>query len=310
MTDESLSHVRATLAGDFESIAEWRALKADEYPGDDRYTNAIEGLRRLATNVLALPGDDMRLHVIDAAWSYGCDPTAPDILLRMYGFGPGSHRGVPDADAFFRRYADEWASQLELESGITKNFNLSFLPSVPNGFGLFIRNMVEAFRFSIEQQDGWRLLWYKGRSRGERTVQACFRMVATHYCRANKIDITGEANAGRGPVDFKFTQNWHSRAIIEIKLMRNSGLWNGILAQLPQYARSEEIKAAVLVAIAYTEPEMAPSRIQKVRRAAVLASSANSIDIAVVIIDARQKKSASELKASQSERDALHDRQD
>lgn len=85
MTDESLSHDRATLAGDFESIAEWRALKADEYPGDDRYTDAIEGLRRLAANVLALPDDDMRLHVIDAAWSYGCDPTARTYSLESTG---------------------------------------------------------------------------------------------------------------------------------------------------------------------------------------------------------------------------------
>ena len=38
------------------------------------------------------------------------------MVLSRYGFGPGSHFGLPDPDEFFTRYAEEWSCQLELES--------------------------------------------------------------------------------------------------------------------------------------------------------------------------------------------------
>jgi hypothetical protein len=132
---------------------------------------------------------------------------------------------------------------------------------------------------SIEEQDAWQLLWYKSVARSERVVQALFRSVVIHYCRSHGIDLSGESNAGRGPVDFKFSQGWNARAIVEIKLMRNSSFWNGILQQTPQYARSEEVKAAYFVAVAYTDDEMTPSRLQKVDQAAQIASRTNAVEL-------------------------------
>jgi hypothetical protein len=196
----------------------------------------------------------------------------------------------------------------ETGAGIADRLGLSFVPSEPTEFDSFVQQMIEAFRHGIEEQDAWQLLWHRGHSRAERAVQALFRSTVIHYCRANKIDVSGESNAGRGPVDFKFSQGWGARAIIEIKLIRNSSFWDGVLAQAPQYAKSEEVQSVYFVAVAYTNEEMSPTRIEKVEQAGRIASSHNAIRVETVVIDARSKRSASKLTATADERNELHDR--
>jgi hypothetical protein len=64
--------------------------------------------------------------------------------------------------------------------------------------------MVDEFRHFIEQNTGYRLLWNdNGTSRSEKAAQLLFLGVVKHYCQAHNIDISPEANIGRGPVDFK-----------------------------------------------------------------------------------------------------------
>jgi hypothetical protein len=102
MIAEDLSDVRTMLAEDFETTADWREAKATEYPEDYRNLRAAEGLRSLAAYVRALPDDDPRLLAIDSVLSSGqFDITTPNMMLSKYGFGPGSHLGLPDDDAFF-----------------------------------------------------------------------------------------------------------------------------------------------------------------------------------------------------------------
>jgi hypothetical protein len=69
--------------------------------------------------------------------------------------------------------------------------------------------------------------------------------------------------------------------------------------------RSEEVKCAFFVAVAYTDDEMAASRLQKIDQAAQMVSSANHISVRPVIIDARRKLSASKLKATSEQREQL-----
>jgi antiviral defense system Shedu protein SduA len=117
MTAEDLSDVKTMLAEDFESTADWRETKATEYPEDDRNLRSAEGLRSLATYVRALPNDDPRLLAIEAVLSSdNFDITTPNMMLSRYGFGPGSHLGLPDQDTFFTSYAEEWTHYSQLES--------------------------------------------------------------------------------------------------------------------------------------------------------------------------------------------------
>ncbi|SEO22036.1 hypothetical protein [Actinacidiphila rubida] len=183
----------------------------------------------------------------------------------------------------------------ELGSKIARESPLRYIPEEPEDFESFIATVVASYKHGIEEQDAWQLLWHDGHAREERAGQALFRSSVIHYCRANNIDLTGESNAGRGPVDFKFSQGWDSRALVEIKLVRNSKFWDGVLAQQPQYQVSEEVNCGFFVAIGYTDAHCAPEIKEKIDRAAALVTKVSGKKITGILVDARPKKSASKL---------------
>ncbi|MEV6527903.1 hypothetical protein AB0M43_38880 [Longispora sp. NPDC051575] len=185
----------------------------------------------------------------------------------------------------------------EAGAGLSQKKGLSFVPEGPHEFAAFVRELVRSFKHSVEQGQGWVLLWANNRGVAERAVQALFRSVTIHYCRAHGISLSGEANAGRGPVDFKFSKGWDASALVEIKLMRNTHFWDGILAQTPTYAVAEEVEHAIVVAIAYTDADMKASRLANVERAAEIASEISGISVVSEVVDARQKTPGSKLKA-------------
>ncbi|MEU3568708.1 hypothetical protein AB0E96_09810 [Kitasatospora sp. NPDC036755] len=184
----------------------------------------------------------------------------------------------------------------ELGMSLAHENPLAFTPTKAEEFQRFIESLVEAYGHGIEQSDGWRLLWDKDRFRPESACQSLFRFAASHYCRAHKIDITSEANAGRGPVDFKFVQSWSSRALIEMKLASNTGFWHGLTKQTVQYLKSEEIKHGIFVCIGYENKHFDPKFLGEVRLLAARTSEEYGVEIKPMFIDARPKQSASKLR--------------
>lgn len=168
------------------------------------------------------------------------------------------------------------------------------LASQPDAFCDFVFDIVHNFKHAIEETDSWRLLWTdEGRPRPERIVQALFRSVIVHYCRAANIDITGEANAGRGPVDFKFSAGWTARAVVEVKLIKNSRYWHGLTSQTPQYMRSEGLDCGVFVSVGFRDADFAGDRVDLVRKGAEGVMKRENVKLHIVEIDAREKLSAS-----------------
>ena len=83
------------------------------------------------------------------------------------------------------------------------------------------KQLVEANRLS-------RVLYNDdGSTRKERTAQQAFFVIATTYCEANNVDISPEADAGAGPVDFKLSQGFRNRVLVEVKLSSNQRLLHG-----------------------------------------------------------------------------------
>lgn len=183
----------------------------------------------------------------------------------------------------------------EREESKASGTPLGFVAQNPEEFPRFVSTLIEAFRHGVEEEGNWSLLWHRGESVGEKSAQALFRNTVVSYCRANDIDLTGESNAGRGPVDFKFSRGWQSRALVELKLVRNTGFWDGLLAQQPQYQNSEEIAHGFFVAIAYEDNELTDVFREKLVKAARLVQEQNGFTIQPIIVDARPKKSASKL---------------
>lgn len=174
----------------------------------------------------------------------------------------------------------------------------SFFPTRANQFCKWVLNLLEGFQHNIEQQDGWRLLWTsKNNPRNERTAQAAFRTAVWQMCREHDVDFSGEPNAGRGPVDFKFSKGWKRRALVEIKLMNNSQFWDGLTVQTRQYLKSEGIRCGYFVALGFRDSDFSEERKKRVHGLAKEASDEAGVKITPIIVDARIKRSASKKKA-------------
>jgi hypothetical protein len=190
-------------------------------------------------------------------------------------------------------------------TALLSEYPAATIPTTQSQVPSFVAALVKNFAYCIEQKGIWRSLWYKNRGLPEANVQRLFYLTAINFCRQNNILVTPESSAGRGPVDFVFGKKWKDRALVELKLVRNSAFWDGIMKQVPAYTRAEEIHAAFFVGVAYTDEEMAAASREKVEKAAALASEKNGITITPLIIDARRKVSASKERMTPAERAEL-----
>lgn len=194
----------------------------------------------------------------------------------------------------------------EKGGAIAATATTSFVPDQPDKFPDFVGTLIDVFKRGIEREGEWRQLWHGNFPYAEKKVQMVFRACVKHYCKANDVVVVGEANAGRGPVDFEFARGWIARSVLEMKLVSNSKFWDGILAQTPEYALAADVHVAYFVAVGFTDAEMAESLTNKVTRAARIASERHNVEVRAVVVDARPQPSASKLKPDQEDRDALH----
>lgn len=119
-----------------------------------------------------------------------------------------------------------------------------------------IETMLKEFRHFVEENGGWRLLWNdNGNPRKEKAAQLLFLGIVSHYCHANDIDISREADIGRGPVDFKVSRGYNLRVLLELKLAKNSRFWHGLERQLPTYQLAESIDKGYFIVVAFNKQD-------------------------------------------------------
>jgi hypothetical protein len=181
------------------------------------------------------------------------------------------------------------------DDGLTlaRTSTLAKLPKTAKAFCDWVGEMIDVFRHNLEQQDGWRLLWVKDKERSEKHAQALFRTAMWRLCQEHDVDFSGEPNAGRGPVDFKFSQGWERRSLVEIKLMNNTRFWHGLASQTKQYLISEKVSCGFFVALGFRDQDFSKERLDRLNAAAEAVSKENGLQITPVVVDARPKKSAS-----------------
>lgn len=112
-----------------------------------------------------------------------------------------------------------------------------------------VRAICSHFSHLLERRDIWRLLWHNSKPRKEGAAQLLFFAIASSYCRANNLDLTPEAETGRGPVDFKISQGHAHRFLVEIKLSTNPKLVPGFSTQLELYKQGEDTIHALYLVI-------------------------------------------------------------
>ncbi len=169
-------------------------------------------------------------------------------------------------------------------------------PQEPDFCG-WVGTLVDRFTHAVEHTDLWRALWNDDytQPRKEVIVQAVARALWVDSCKAADVDLSREANVGRGPVDFKFSAGWAHRALLEVKLLGSSRVVRGAEAQLPQYLRSEQIRCGYYVCVGFTDADFDPDRIARVQQTCSALTAQAGWTITPRFIDARPKASASKL---------------
>jgi hypothetical protein len=141
--------------------------------------------------------------------------------------------GDPLGEIVWRRIA---ATLAELEP-----FRLRAPPQLDlAGVVSVVEQIIEQFRFLIEDRRFSQELYHAGKPRPEKAAQRLFFAVAHAYCKANNLDLTPEADTGNGPVDFKVSAGFTGRVLVEIKLSTNGKLVKGYSRQLETYKTAEE----------------------------------------------------------------------
>ena len=110
----------------------------------------------------------------------------------------------------------------------------------PNDLYNLVKSICSHFGELIEDNGLNELLWDKNKLKHERFSQKLFYGIADSYCRANDIGLNPETNSGRGPVDFKISQGYSARVLVEVKYSSSSALVRGYNKQLPIYAKAEK----------------------------------------------------------------------
>lgn len=110
-----------------------------------------------------------------------------------------------------------------------------------NGLKVCVQTIIEQFQFLVENKGLNKIFWKKkNEPNNEKIVQMVFFAVAYSYCKANDIDINPEMDTGNGLVDFKFSNGFSKRVIVEIKNSYNPNIISGFTKQLKLYMNSEE----------------------------------------------------------------------
>lgn len=150
------------------------------------------------------------------------------------------------------------------------------------------KEVVGIFRHWVEFNRGWSLLRATSSSNREKIAQMLIHLCAKYYVEKNNLDISFEPNAGRGPVDIKFSRG-NDKTVVETKLSTNQQYLHGYQVQVEEYAKSEKTDKSIYVLIDFNNPR----RIQK-----IIAEHQKNVRSCkkcpeLVIINAREKKPAS-----------------
>lgn len=212
---------------------------------------------------------------------------------RNYNPKPYDFIRDPKGEVLWLQYARE----------ITKNYpiylTLPNRPTITDVQNVIIQIILQ-FKKHVEHH-GWNELLYEKRRftllrKKERNSQLLFYGVADSYCEANDLDLSREANAGTGSVDFKISRGYKLKHVVELKLSSNPNLVSGYTTQLPTYEESEGSQGSSYVIIKVTNTKTALDNIEEVLRIEKELAKNNKPHPSVYVIDGIIKPTASKRK--------------
>jgi len=174
-------------------------------------------------------------------------------------------------------------------------------PDSTGDFLTFVDQLVADFKWIAEQRKLWKNFWAGSDPLDEPIIQTLFDTAVVLKCREMDIDVTRESDAGRGPVDFKFSAGWEKRAIVEIKFAKSASYWDNLEQQPKTYAAAEGIRSGTFLVIQHYDKHCTSEFEAKTERILAAVSDEHGIELKAVFVDVRPKTSASKLKKSKHE---------
>ena len=150
------------------------------------------------------------------------------------------------------------------------------------------RAIINIFKEWVENNRGWAIIQDAPTQKLEKAVQRFMHLGAKYYVEKNDLDISCEADEGRGPVDIKLSRGT-DKTVAEIKLSSNSQYLHGFETQIREYGLAERTRNLIYVFVDIGNP----GRRQKIKSLhdEVLQSGKPCPEL--IIIDAQPKKAAS-----------------
>ncbi len=189
----------------------------------------------------------------------------------------------PAGELFWRGLADKLRNEGLQALNIPAQLDL-------NGVVSIVEQIIERFRFHIEDRRLSEELYANGKPRPEKAAQRLFYVVADAYCAANNLDLTPEAETGNGPVDFKVSQG-RGRVLVEIKLSKGKVV-TGYTRQLERYKTAEETTKGFYLVLDVGTMGKKKAQLLAAKNAATALGETTS---PIVFIDGTRKPSASKL---------------
>lgn len=172
------------------------------------------------------------------------------------------------------------------------SFKQAIVPDIhkgPEELKALVHATIDQFKHHIEKGNLWEELWDGDKPKKERAAQLIYFAIADCFCQANNVDVSPEANMGGGPIDFKFSDGYSARVLVEMK--RSSGtVKHGYEKQLEIYKDASRTNYGIYVVMDFGDLSIKLKEIQAIRQMRVDAGEQAS---EIVVIDASKKVSAS-----------------
>jgi hypothetical protein len=191
----------------------------------------------------------------------------------------------PRGEVFWRKLAATVAEQEPFTLKVPQQLDL-------DGVATVVEQIIEQYRFLIEERRFSDELYHDGTPRPEKAAQRLFFAIAYAYCKANNLDLTPEADTGNGPVDFKVASGFTGRVLVEIKLSTNGKLVKGYSRQLETYKAAEETLRGYYVVVDIGKMGKKAKALIATKNAA---AGRREITSPIIFIDGARKPSASKL---------------
>lgn len=220
-------------------------------------------------------------------WALSSQSEFETLLEMIHGASPKPYDmySDPRGEIFWRRLAASLAEQEPFTLKPPPRMDMAGVVSV-------VEQIIEQFRFLIEDRRFSEELYNAGKPRPEKAAQRLFFAVAYAYCKANNLDLTPEADTGNGPVDFKVSAGFTGRALVEIKLSTNGKVVKGYTRQLETYKAAEETLKGFYIVIDVGQMGDKGKSLLEIKNEA---ASKNETTSPVIFIDGIRRPSASKL---------------